>query len=949
MPRNAESVQYLQVQNKGLYTLPNEFSKDTPPGAMVRADNVVITKNNIVEPRRGLNDVYAHSTGTDRNEQLFVYNDVLLAHTNTNKIRKYSGSWSEYSGDFSIADAAFGRMKHAQAASNIYFATSEGVKKLDSLTGTISSSGVPKALDGTVELSGSNGFITADNQVAWRIVWGIKDANNNLQLSSPSQRIILTNPATGVAQDASIVFTIPSGITTSHFYQLYRSPLSGGATISPTDELQLVYESNPTSGEITAKLITVVDIVPDALRGATLYTSPSQEGIAQSNDEPPFAKDLAVFKNHMLYANTKSKQRKTVTLLAVGSGATQLQDGDTVDVGANQYTAKGNMTTNPTCATDTGWTKGTDWAHDSTDDEYDKTAGSATDLEEDISAVSGDTIHVFFEVKNYAAGTLTVNVGGVDSGLSVTADGTYNVKVDATGTGNLKFEADATFEGSITNLYAFKENLTSLFFSTYTNGTASQNVRDTATSLCRVINRNSTNTLYYAYYMSGVDDLPGEILIEARSISTASFALVSSRAECWNPELPTSGASVSSSNDDFKHYLYWSKTSEFEAVPLLNYQPVGDANSDILRVVPLRDAALIFKDDGVFRLTGEEPSSFLIEPIDTTTKLLAPDTAQVLNNQVYCLTDQGVTAFTDTGGSIMSRNIEDTLIEIQALSIANLKKYAFAVPYETDRHYILHLISTASDTYATQTYVYNFLTNAWTRWTLTKKCGIVNPADNLLYYGDADSEYISLERKAYTYKDHVDGELSKTVSAVDGTTLTLNSVSDITAGDLFYESATKYSTITNVDLITLQITVADDLSWAIGSATILLSINCDIEYSPQAAQNAAVSKHWLECLVLFKNKFFYNAEIGFTSDISFKTEYVDVSGSINESLWGLFTWGGSPWGGFLLPTSIRTYVPLEKSRGSWLKVRVKIRSGYCQFGINGLNLFYNQIGERIHT
>ena len=128
-----------------------------------------------------------------------------------------------------------------------------------------------------------------------------------------------------------LTFTVPAGVTTSHFYQIYRSGASATAADEANDELQLVIEKNPTSSEISALSVTVTDNVPDALRGATLYTSPSQQGIAASNDAPPLCKDMTTFKGHALYANTETRQRYVVNLIAVGSDDLNYYDdtGDT--------------------------------------------------------------------------------------------------------------------------------------------------------------------------------------------------------------------------------------------------------------------------------------------------------------------------------------------------------------------------------------------------------------------------------------------------------------------------------------------------------------------------------------------------------------------------------------------------------------------------------------------
>ena len=119
----------------------------------------------------------------------------------------------------------------------------------------------------------------------------------------------------------SLTITIPSDVTTTDFVQVYRSGQSATSSTEPNDELYLVYEENPTSGEISARSMTFTDSTPDSLAGETLYTSPSQEGLIQSNEPPPLAKDIAYFKGSVFYANTVSKHRLFLTIVSVGGSA----------------------------------------------------------------------------------------------------------------------------------------------------------------------------------------------------------------------------------------------------------------------------------------------------------------------------------------------------------------------------------------------------------------------------------------------------------------------------------------------------------------------------------------------------------------------------------------------------------------------------------------------------
>lgn len=76
--------QSLMMKLRGLYTFPNDMSA-VPEGALSVADNIVIDKDSIAEPRRGLTFVALPSgsradfdTG-DKIERIFFYKDGLLS------------------------------------------------------------------------------------------------------------------------------------------------------------------------------------------------------------------------------------------------------------------------------------------------------------------------------------------------------------------------------------------------------------------------------------------------------------------------------------------------------------------------------------------------------------------------------------------------------------------------------------------------------------------------------------------------------------------------------------------------------------------------------------------------------------------------------------------------------------------------------------------------------
>ena len=815
-------AQIIQVHHRGLYTSPNELSA-VPDGALLTADNCVITVDQIIEPRRGQDRVATAPVITDRFQRFEWFQGVQLGTWTDGKVGyNVANTWTALSGTYEDVDADLARRRFLTAQNNAYLTTSTGIFTLDAYNSTPYRAGMPRGLDIQAVLpSAGSGFFSPDNQIAYRVVWGRTDANNTPVLGAPSGRVIVINASGGSADEVNVNFPVPQGATTSWSYYIYRSKLSGSDDVTPDDELGLVYQSNPTSGELVAGIITVRDKTPDSLRGATLYTSASQFTIAQANDQPPVAWDIEEFQNCICFGNVFSKHRLTLTLLS----AAGLSVNDTVTVAGFAYTVKAS---------------------------------------EDVVAHE---------------------------------------------------------------------------FQKFTSGTPAQNIQDTAFSLIRCINQDSRAQTVYAYYLSGPNDLPGQILVEERDIGGAAFTVVSSaHGTAWNPALPTSGTLVSSLNDDFKNGIMFSRQGIGEAVPRANIKRVGSANNRILRIKKLRSSLFIFKEvEGIFRMTGTGPDTFDVDLFDSSARLIAPDTVEVVNNQIWCLTDQGLTTVTETGVSVISRPIENLILDQFAQALTQVQTLSFGVGYETDRQYQLWTVGSSADTCATQGFVFNIFTQSYTRWPMNMGTGKVSPVDGKLYFGDGLTSNMLQERKNRNYTDYVDYGIDATVVASAGVFVTLDSTENCVAGDVLYQSASAQSLIREV-VDAFVVEVADDMEWVAGAATIYKGYRCTVEYAAVTGGNPGTLKQFPEISLLFRSARFDRATVSFSTDASTYWDDVPITGD-RTGLWGLFGWGtGSKWGGTDTTLPIRTFVPLEKQRGTLMRVKFSVQNGYSYFRLNGWSM-----------
>ena len=379
---------------KGLYLNPSTFGNIAPNGALSIANNVVIDRPSVVATRRGFDNSFSTITGAGVKSE-FQYANVLLLHgTNETMYADPAGdgSFSAYTGTYNVPDPtnAASRIHGIETNKNFYFITQNGTYRLDTPVGTPRLAGAPPGLSGYGSPVGTSGFLPANTSIAYRVVFGYTDFNQQLVLGAPSSRIVVTNAAstvsitgltgstqinltstaglvagqtitqstfseiiltvasgyvtvasnTGyVAGDASVgsdtnvslTFQVPKEIqasATNFIFQVYRSDASPDLATQPSDEMALTYEDVCTA----TPTITVSDVTPSALLGASLYTNVGQGGILQANYRPPWAADLCTFKQYAFYANCRTLQNATLTLIAAGAsnGADALIPGDTV-------------------------------------------------------------------------------------------------------------------------------------------------------------------------------------------------------------------------------------------------------------------------------------------------------------------------------------------------------------------------------------------------------------------------------------------------------------------------------------------------------------------------------------------------------------------------------------------------------------------------------------------
>lgn len=960
----AGAQQKLDLQLRGLYTSPNNLSA-IPQGALEVADNVVIDRINIVESRRGQTQYGSPlAIGSSQVKKLFNYASSLIV--NYDDAMGYdagNGNWVTYPGTY-VAPSNDYKMRSLEALKNFYFTTSKGIYKIDRISNTPRPAGVVEALSGTFSLVGSSGFLVANTAVAYRLVWVYTDANGNLLQGAPSQRLVVANAGPN-DYDVQLTYLIPDTITGDYKYQIYRSPATATYTDEPNDELQLVLEGTPTAGEIAARAFTVTDTTPYTLMRQTIYTAPSQQGIENANYPPPYAVDMDVFKNSAFYANVRQKQQATLTLIAVGTPALGYYTDATV-------TANGtDVLTN---------------------------IASTADLRVGMRAVGTD-----IGTGRYIAEILS----GTSVRLTSAASGS--------GTNPVEFQDRFTI-GNVDYWAGSTNNPATNTFRAETGFTPGDNIDETALNMIQIINTSPSNTTIYAYYLSGVGDLPGQLLFKERTLGGDEFFITSTAGESFTPNLPagntitgisianptvvtsvahglvsgdsirvfnsnstpsidgthtvtvltadtfeiqvdvtvagTAGTfmkseeAVVSDNDAKQNRVYASKTSQVESVPLYTYFDIGSANFPIQRVVALRDGIFFFKQDGIFRLSGETFSSWTVTLVDNTVTLKVPESAVPFNNQVFCFTTQGICAVTDSGVQIMSVPIESTLLEISSDQYTNFVPASFGVAYESSRQYMFFTVTEEDDTFATQAFIYNSLTKTWTRWVMNRTCGVVNTAINKLFMAQADSGQVLIERKTYTNFDYADEQYPVVITSIISDTQVVLADTQVVVPGMTLVQGGRQAIITSVDYNTDTLVISSTPDFIAGTADVYTPIENTVQWAPIDAENPGIMKQFSELTLAFRNAAFTSIEAGFSTNVYNTIDLVDIVNNTGEG-WGQFEWGEVPWGGVLGGQAVlRTYVPKNQQRAHWLTLSLKTKEAFTGFSLQGISIVFNPMSTR---
>lgn len=246
--------------------------------------------------------------------------------------------------------------------------------------------------------------------------------------------------------------------------------------------------------------------------------------------------------------------------------------------------------------------------------------------------------------------------------------------------------------------------------------------------------------------------------------------------------------SVSSTNQVKPNRVYYSKFNQPDAVPLLNYFEIGPEDKEILRIFPLRTTLFVFKQDGLYRISGEI-APFTVQLFDSSCVLIAPDTIDVADNTIFGWTTKGITNITESGTNEISTPVDVEILKLA--SYPDFKTLTWGVGYNSDYSYTVFTNAMPTDTVATIGFRFSTLTNTWTNVVRSQTCGLIRFIDDKLYMGSGIDNIVNKERKNFDRTDYADRDFTLQILPgrvnATGNIIQFTSVADISVGDVLVQ------------------------------------------------------------------------------------------------------------------------------------------------------------------
>lgn len=732
------------IQQVGLLTNPNRNA--LPPGALLVADNVVIDQVGTIQPRPGY--TVGNSTGdiptqvqscrlvsyspdptrATSTQRFFI--DFLFTSTTVGAcaVSDVSNPWIQVT-TFENPSGNFAHPYEAMVSrGNLYSTGFAGMQKF-TFTGppsTLSAvstnpAGMPRGLPsrspGVTNIGAApvNWFVDG-NTVGYRTCFLRTDINGYTVRGAPSGQFRVSNRS-GSLSLVTMVLPLPSYTSTplvqvGDVLEIYRGAQVDNTVVptEPPDDMNLVASITLTASQIASLVVTFIDEVADELRQTQplLYTSPSAETIAQANETPPLCSDCLFANRIAFYGDVTTRSNFELALYGTNGYA---WDG-TAPIGKHVAAATISTTNgSATAVLNSGHVYVGQCVSNSANP---TTAGTVFDAETVILAWNGatglilskpalstsaatstttyDVVHV--GTRNYYASSVS-NIAGRQFDTMSTPSDLNDIVYLFMDTVNADDKCKVTVQPN-------PVGLTSSGIVWPTSGWPSVIFYEKKFNLLTASDRTCTETVDST---SGIYYSPQDFKAQSTSYPTANVY----------PDRVIRAMVPGG--------VYISKQDEPEAVPVQNLLQVGESSARVIRMVPVREAVWVFKEDGLFRISGGDITNIGFDLIDPSVRLVGPYAADVMNDVIYAWTSQGVCAISDGGSRNISQEPVGTDFSVSEQIFSPSSDTGLTQPWlicDSNQSRVLLKVGTDPSALTNEyhEYCYSLRTNGWTRWDL---------------------------------------------------------------------------------------------------------------------------------------------------------------------------------------------------------------------------------------
>jgi hypothetical protein len=165
--------------------------------------------------------------------------------------------------------------------------------------------------------------------------------------------------------------------------------------------------------------------------------------------------------------------------------------------------------------------------------------------------------------------------------------------------------------------------------------------------------------------------------------------------------------------------IAWAESDDPESWPLGNRQPVGNSTGRVLAMRNSRNAFFVCSDLAIYVGRGDGGSIPELQLASATERLVAPNSAAVLDDTLYGLFDGGFLSC-DENGNVSERFAQplNAYVQEEVRLLSNLAKSTVGWTDESRNLYLCAIPAAINEVACSRQYVFSTRTGVWTDWNI---------------------------------------------------------------------------------------------------------------------------------------------------------------------------------------------------------------------------------------